>query len=128
MSARVLIVEDERELVELMRRLLKRNFDVEVDTAGNGRKGLEKATARVYDLILSDITMPELNGVTMVQRIRAGGPNARTPVIIVTGHHAEGIAAATRLGARFVAKPYRRKTLIDAAAELLAVRETRNVS
>lgn len=120
MSARVLIVEDESALCELLERMLRRKFDVDVDLAGNGKVGLNKANANVYDLIFSDIRMPEMDGVSMVHSIRAGaGPNATTPIVMVTGFHEEGRLAARKFGARFVAKPFRRQALLNAISDVL---------
>ena len=119
-STRVLVVEDEDELVELIERWLVRKFGVEVDSAADGRSGLERASARSYDLILSDIRMPEMDGIAMVQQIRSGaGPNRATPVVILTGHHDEGREAASKLHARFVGKPFSRALLEEAVEELL---------
>lgn len=116
----MLIVEDEAALSEILRRMLRRKYDVDVDLAVNGRVGLNKANEQVYDVIFSDICMPEMDGIAMVQRIRAGvGPNATTPIVMITGFHEEGRVAARELGARFIAKPYRRQTLLDVIGDLL---------
>jgi CheY-like chemotaxis protein len=119
-AARVLLVEDEEELVRIVERWLIRKFGVEVDSAENGRVGLEQATARSYDLIVSDIRMPEMDGIAMVEHIRSGqGPNRSTPVVILTGHHDEGVQAAGQLDARFVGKPFSRAMLLQIVGDLL---------
>lgn len=119
-AARVLLVEDEEELVRIVERWLIRKFGVEVDSAGNGRDGLEQATTRSYDLIVSDIRMPEMDGIAMVEQIRSGaGPNRTTPVVILTGHHDEGVQAANQLHARFVGKPFSRAMLLQIVGDLL---------
>jgi CheY-like chemotaxis protein len=119
-TARVLVVEDEELLVRIVERWLVRKFGVEVDSAADGRAGLERAGACSYDLIVSDIRMPEMDGIAMVQEIRSGtGPNRTTPVVLVTGHHAEGVAAAKQLDARFVAKPFSRAVLLETIGGLL---------
>jgi CheY-like chemotaxis protein len=121
MSARVLIVEDEPAMVRVIRRAIVRGFGAEVDEANDGQVGLEQATARAYDLIVSDIRMPQMDGISMIERIRGGdGPNRGTPIVILTGHHEEGQAAAHELGARFVAKPFSRQVLLELVGELLA--------
>jgi len=122
-AARVLVVEDEEELVQIIERWLVRKLGVEVDSAADGRAGLERATARAYDLIVSDIRMPEMDGIAMIQQIRSGtGPNRTTPVVILTGHHEEGLAVASQLHARFVGKPFSRALLLQAVGELLPPR------
>jgi two-component system response regulator HydG len=119
-TTRVLVVEDEEELVEIIEHWLVRKLGAEVDSATDGRAGLERASARPYDLILSDIRMPEMDGIAMVQQIRSGaGPNRATPVVILTGHHDEGREAASQLHARFVGKPFSRALLLEAVQDLL---------
>lgn len=119
-TARVLLVEDEEELALIVERWLVRKFGAEVDSAANGRVGLRLATACSYDLIVSDIRMPEMDGIAMLQRIRSGtGPNRSTPVVIVTGHHEEGVQAADQLHAHFLGKPFSRALLLETVSELL---------
>jgi CheY-like chemotaxis protein len=119
-TPRVLIVEDEAELANIVGRWLVRKFGAQVDSAANGRVGLERASACLYDLIVSDIRMPEMDGIAMVQHIRSGtGPNRSTPVVIVTGHHEEGMEAADQLHARFLGKPFSRALLLETVGELL---------
>ena len=118
---RVLVVEDEQMMVEIIERVLVRKFAALVDLAGNGREGLQQAAEQTYSLILSDIRMPEMDGISMLERIRTGsGPNRATPVILLTGHHREGLSAASTLDARFMGKPFRRKELCNVVSELLA--------
>ncbi|MCA9711080.1 MAG: response regulator, partial [Myxococcales bacterium] len=108
---RVLIVEDEALMVRVIERTLSREFRVgQIDVVYDGKAGLERAMAEPYDLILSDIRMPEMDGLTMIAGIRgAVGPNRGTPIVIVTGHHDEGTAAAAELDARIVRKPFARQ-------------------
>jgi len=119
-ASRVLIVDDEEQLVQILRRVLVRRFSVEVDTARDGRSGVDHAAQHTYDLIISDIRMPQMDGISMLQHIRCNeGPNRGTPAVLLTGHHDEGKAAATALGAHFVAKPFSRQRLCDIVGELL---------
>ncbi|MCX4242920.1 response regulator [Paraliomyxa miuraensis] len=120
MSLKVLIVEDEAVLVRVIRRALVRGFDVDVDEAADGLSGLEHASLQSYALIVSDIRMPHMDGLSMIRRIRDGdGPNRDTPIVILTGHHDEGRAAARELGARFMPKPFSRQRLLALVGELL---------
>ena len=82
---RVLVVEDEQMMVEIIERVLVRKFAALVDLAGNGREGLQQAAEQTYSLILSDIRMPEMDGISMLEHIRTGsGPNRTTPVIWIS--------------------------------------------
>ena len=120
MSARVLIVEDEVALIDIFRRILARARDLTIDAATDGRAGLEKARANAYDVIFSDLRMPEMDGRAMVHNLRSGdGPNSSTSVVVVTSFCDEGRTAAKELGARYVAKPLRRKQVLRVLDEII---------
>lgn len=83
MSKRLLVVEDSEEFRALLRMTLE--FDGhDVTLAGNGREGLEAARKGTFDLIFSDIDMPEMNGLEFVRRFRAEF-GATTPIIMLSG-------------------------------------------
>ena len=54
------------------------------DVVGDGAEAVAAAQDRAYDVVLMDVQMPGLDGLEATRRIRAGGPNARTPVVAVT--------------------------------------------
>jgi CheY-like chemotaxis protein len=66
--ARVLVVDDERDVVELVKFLLERDGHKVIE-AYNGREALEKAYAELPDLIILDIMMPEMDGYTVNARL-----------------------------------------------------------
>jgi DNA-binding response OmpR family regulator len=81
MSAKILVVEDDPIDRKIAVQALGKHFDVE--EAANGLEGLEKATQELYDLILLDIEMPEMDGREMLRALRDKGID--TPVILLTG-------------------------------------------
>lgn len=83
---RVLLVEDNRNNQLLGRKVLT-DFGCTVDIANNGVEGLEKLINNYYDIVLMDIQMPEMDGVTAVKAIRQlNSPKSAIPVIAVTAH------------------------------------------
>ena len=81
----ILVVEDDREICQLYERvLLKQGY--QVTTVSNGRQALEAIDHSYFDLILSDIMMPEMNGYELVRELRSGGCN--TPVMMITAKDA----------------------------------------
>jgi two-component system OmpR family response regulator/two-component system alkaline phosphatase synthesis response regulator PhoP len=84
----VLVVEDEphiRELVALHLRL-EEMFPVE---AADGRAGLEQARGKRFDLVILDLMLPGLDGVTVCRAIRRDSPNAETPILMLTARREE---------------------------------------
>lgn len=77
----VLIVDDEPFVVSALKRVLRNECDCL--SAANGAEGLKLAQSQSFDLIVSDINMPLMDGVEMVKRLRALGTT--TPILMVTG-------------------------------------------
>ncbi|MEX1997090.1 MAG: response regulator [Candidatus Andersenbacteria bacterium] len=82
-SNHVLIIEDELPLVRVLAEEL-RDHGFTVSTASNGREGLHIALTEHPDLILVDIVMPEMDGITMLKKLRKNSWGSKVPVIILT--------------------------------------------
>lgn len=81
MAKKILIVEDELKLASVLSAKLEK-MDFEVLTAGNGEEGLRKVANDKPDLILLDIVMPVMDGLTMLKKLREA--NDKTPVIVLS--------------------------------------------
>ncbi len=97
MANRALIIDDDRLALELLTfHLTSDSFTV--DSAESGTKGLELARANEYDVILTDLNLPDINGIEMVRKSKEISPP--TEIIVVTGEDsAEKAIEATRMGA-----------------------------
>jgi two-component system NtrC family sensor kinase len=81
---RVLVIDDERDIAELIAEMLTRDgFAVEVAT--NGKQALVELGRRSYDLVLSDVRMPELDGPALLRRLQSDWPALAERLIFVTG-------------------------------------------
>jgi CheY-like chemotaxis protein len=76
MAKRVLVVEDRPDILELMRLSLE-GAGFEVEAALNGREALEVQQRRAADVVITDIFMPEMDGIETIDRIRAEYPDTR---------------------------------------------------
>ncbi|MEO8696817.1 MAG: response regulator transcription factor [Acidimicrobiales bacterium] len=104
MPARVLVIDDDAMLAEVVARYLEREgFEVEV--CGNGRDGLERALMVLPDLVVLDLMLPGLNGLDVFRRLRRVAP---IPVVMLTARGSEeDRVAGLELGADdYVAKPF----------------------
>ncbi len=84
-GARVLVVEDNPVNRKLAQAMLAK-LGCWVDLAVDGEQGVAQAARQLYDLIIMDCQMPVMDGFEATRRIRAGGPNAKTPIVAVTAN------------------------------------------
>lgn len=78
---RILILEDELHLAEALAQILKKN-NYSVDVSNDGEAGLDNALTGIYDLIILDIMLPKMDGISVLKNIRKEGLS--TPVILLT--------------------------------------------
>ena len=116
-GVRILVVDDEESIRDLVSTGL-RFAGFEVDTASDGREALGKIPAVRPDLVLLDISMPELTGIEVLEQLRRNGVDV--PVVFLTARHAPGESAhALRIGADdYVTNPF---SLDDLVARIEAV-------
>ncbi len=108
---RILIVEDELHLAEALAQILKKQ-NYSVDAVHDGSAGLDYAMSGIYDLILLDIMMPELDGISVLKKLRSEG-NA-TPVIMLTakGELPDKVAGLDYGADDYIAKPFASEELL----------------
>ena len=116
MNPKVLLVDDDRELAELLRDYLARDGFV-VDCAHDGDSGARAALSGRHDIVVLDVTMPVLNGIQVLARIRA---SSQVPVLMLTarGDDADRIVGLELGADDYVAKPCTPREL---AARLRAI-------
>lgn len=112
MLAKILVVDDEPSIIDVLTRFLSRE-GYEVVTASNGREALERVTEVWPDLILLDVTMPELDGFSVCQRLKEDEKTALIPITMLTGlddreHRTRGIEAGAD---DFLTKPFEQSIL-----------------
>lgn len=79
-AAKILVVDDDRQIIRMLRASLQ-GSGYHVVTAGNGVEALERFEAETPDLIITDLAMPEMNGIELTQAVRS---IAATPVIVLS--------------------------------------------
>ena len=88
-GAIILVVDDTRMNLKVVTNLLKKS-EIKIDTALSGRDSIQLARQKVYDVILMDQRMPEMDGTTALKEIRKKGLNTETPVICLTADAISG--------------------------------------
>lgn len=81
---KIVIVEDTAEARRLIRRILQSQGNFTIMEAENGREGLELVTRELPDLVVLDLMMPEMDGFTVIEALRANPDTATIPVIVAT--------------------------------------------
>lgn len=122
-ASRVLIVEDNVELLMLMRQLLRRKY--RILTASNGREALEVIRAHPLDLIVSDIMMPEMDGLELTTHVKHDQNYKHLPILLLTAKiQEEDQQTALQAGADDIMnKPFKLKDLLLHIDNLIANRQ-----
>ncbi len=117
----ILIVEDSPTMRQLIKFSLKRIPDCNLVEASDGVDGWKKLSNREFDLILTDINMPVMDGLKLVSLIRNDDKKREIPIIIITTEGAEeDMKRGLALGANdYIAKPIQSHTLLDLVKKYL---------
>lgn len=120
---RVLIIEDDDEIRQYMRNEL--NTDFRISECTNGREGLEVILRDKPDLVISDIMMPEMDGITLCRKVKQNININHIPVILLTAKSkAEDRIEGLETGAdAYIVKPFNTEILRTTASNLIANRE-----
>jgi excisionase family DNA binding protein len=116
--ARVLVVDDEAAIRDMLSKALML-AEYEVETAPDGRGAIDRLRAGHYDLLVTDLRMPGIDGLAVIREARRLKPDL--PVIIITGYSSEASAIeAIDLGVSgYLTKPFRVPKVLAAAAKAL---------
>ncbi len=124
MATKILSVDDSRTIRLIVGRAFG-PFDCQLFEAANGEEGLAAATREKPDLIVLDVTMPVMDGVTMLIKLKEDPSLKNIPVIMLTaesGH--ENVAQIGKLGARdYLVKTFKEQQLIERAGRIIPLQK-----
>jgi signal transduction histidine kinase/ligand-binding sensor domain-containing protein/DNA-binding response OmpR family regulator len=108
----ILVVEDEADIQQYVYEILSPSF--KVITASNGKEGLAKALETIPDLIVSDIMMPEMDGIELCRTLKSHKDTSHIPIILLTAlsdmaHHVQGIQEGADV---YLPKPFNSQLLL----------------
>jgi DNA-binding response OmpR family regulator len=121
MMARILIIDDDDQIRRMLRQMLDR-AGYDVDDAENGLRGIRLFRENPFDLVITDLIMPEKEGIEMIMELKAEFPTVK--IIAMSGGARMGpdayLKLADSLGAsRTFTKPIPRQELLDAIRDLV---------
>jgi len=119
MSAEILVVDDEQDIRHLVKEILEEE-GYKVSTAANAQEARQQQSSQTLDLVLLDIWMPEVDGISLLKEWSQTG-KLKMPVVMMSGHGTvETAVEATRLGAfDFIEKPLSMAKLIATVEKAL---------
>ena len=122
MTKKILTVDDSRTIRMILRRAFK-GHDCTFVEASNGEEGLAAAAREKPDLIILDITMPVMDGATMLAKLRGDPELKDTPVIMLTAESGQdNVARIASLGiSDYVVKPFKDEALLEKALKVIAL-------
>jgi two-component system, chemotaxis family, chemotaxis protein CheY len=120
MAKKILIVDDS-ESVRMIARIALREQGYEVVEAGNGVEALQQLDAERVNLVISDVNMPEMDGIALLKQIKASAKHKFMPIIMLTTEAGqdkkdEGRAAGAKA---WITKPFQPNVLIAAVSKLM---------
>lgn len=126
-SKKILIVDDDDNMREAMYETVRR-MGVQIDTASDGQEGFEKASKKPYDLIISDMRMPNVDGMTMMNMMQSAG--VASPLCFVTAFGTVNNAVeALKLGAYdYILKPFAPEVIEELVRRVLEIEEVSPVT
>jgi two-component system cell cycle response regulator DivK len=119
-SYRILVVEDDPDLMRILSYTLS-SAGYEVIRAYGGEDALRKVKAQQVDLVLTDLAMPKVSGVEVIDKVKRDPTTRHIPVVAVTAYIWDGLAqSAGQVGCDgFIAKPFDRKHLLQEVEKYL---------
>ena len=108
---RILIVEDEIPLAEALTQILRKN-NYTVDTANDGESGLDNALSDIYDLIVLDIMLPKIDGLSILKEIRKEGLSTQVILLTARGEISDKVKGLDCGADDYLAKPFASEELL----------------
>ena len=112
MSGKILIVDDERDMLVLLKRIISEETDHEIVTETNPLRALELFKEHPFDLVITDLKMPKMDGINLLEEVKKSNPQSY--VVILTAYATiESAVEAIQKGAYdYITKPFRRERIL----------------
>lgn len=119
MTERILVIDDEVDMLMLLRMIIEVNTEYEVETTNSPTEGMKLLREKEYDLVITDLKMPGMDGIELFDEFRDQKPEI--PFIIVTAYGSPETAdeALKKGAADFIAKPFRKDSILFTVKRVL---------
>ena len=119
MGKNILICDDAAFMRMMIKDILTKDGYTVVGEAANGAEGVEKYSQLKPDLVMMDITMPEMNGIEALKKIKEGDASANVIMCSAMGQQAMVIESITAGAKDFIVKPFQADRVIEAVKKVL---------
>ena len=119
MAKNILICDDAAFMRMMIKDILTKNGYVVVGEAENGAKAVEKYNETKPDLVLMDITMPEMDGIQALKKIKEGDPDATVIMCSAMGQQAMVIESIQSGAKDFIVKPFQADRVLEAVKKVV---------
>ncbi|MFH1349452.1 MAG: response regulator [Pseudomonadota bacterium] len=112
MAERILVIDDEVDMLMLLRMIIEDNTDFEVETTNSPSEGIKLIKEKDFDLVITDLKMPGMDGIELFDEFKDIKPGI--PVIIITAYGSPETAnTALKMGVSdFITKPFRKTDIL----------------
>ena len=126
MAEKILVIDDEMDMLMMLRMLLEDNSGYIVETTNNPSEGIKRLLSESFDLVITDLKMPAMDGIELFHELKSVAPSI--PVILITAYGSQEVAdEAVREGiADFITKPFKKDRIlfsIERSLELARLRK-----
>ena len=118
--AKILIVDDAKFMRTMLTGILQKGGHEVVGEAGNGEEAVQLYAQLKPELVTMDITMPDMDGITAVQKIRESDPNAKVIMCSAMGQQAMVIEAIQSGAKDFIVKPFQADRVVEAVTKAIS--------
>jgi DNA-binding NtrC family response regulator len=124
-AKRILVIDDEPDMLFLLRMIIEDNTRHEVETTNSPTEALRMVRDGEFDLVISDLKMPGMDGLDLFDEFKAFKPDL--PVIIMTAYGSPGTAdeALEKGVADFIAKPFKKESILFTIRRVLELAQTK---
>ena len=118
---KILIIEDHKETQDILTRAIQKKYDCKILIADNGKEGLNLILEESPDLVLLDIALPQMDGITMLERLRITYDDMKTTIVALTAAvDTHTISKCRALDVtEYIAKPFTLTKLYDVIDKIL---------
>lgn len=125
MTQRILIIDDEVDMLMLLRMIIEDNTDYDVESTNSPTEGIKLFRENDYDLVITDLKMPGLDGMDIFDEFKEMKPDV--PVIMITAYGSIEISdeALSKGVAEFITKPFRKDSILFTIRRVLELASVR---